>query len=128
LKLRNFGLLTDENIDPEVVSFLRQAGFDVLDTTESGWQGVADVDLIRAAVAQRRVVVTHDSDFGSLAILQGEPIVGIVYLRPAHFHAAFTIQTIEAVLKADRDIATPFVLVAKRKGNRVTIRVREIQS
>jgi predicted nuclease of predicted toxin-antitoxin system len=36
---------------------------------ENGWQGVPDVDLLRTAVAQRRLVVTHDSDFGALAML-----------------------------------------------------------
>jgi predicted nuclease of predicted toxin-antitoxin system len=35
---------------------------------ENGWQGVPDVDLLRTAVAQRRLVVTHDSDFGTLAM------------------------------------------------------------
>jgi predicted nuclease of predicted toxin-antitoxin system len=78
VKLREFGLLTDENIDPAVVSHLRTIGFDVLDVCESGLQGSSDVDLLRRAVGERRVVVTHDADFGTLAILQGEPIVGLV--------------------------------------------------
>jgi hypothetical protein len=54
-------------------------------------------------------------------------MVGIVYLRPAHIDPQFTIQSIETVLKADREVVAPFVLVAKRKGNRVTIRVRAIK-
>jgi hypothetical protein len=28
VKLRDFGMLTDENIDPDVIAFLRQTGFD----------------------------------------------------------------------------------------------------
>ena len=31
MKLRDFGLLTDENLDPNVVRWLMDAGFDVLD-------------------------------------------------------------------------------------------------
>jgi predicted nuclease of predicted toxin-antitoxin system len=126
LKLRDFGLLTDENIDPEVVAFLRQTGFDELDTVENGWQGVQDIRLLRIAVTQGRIVVIHDSDFGTLAILQGEPIVGILYLRPAHIDPQFTIQTIETVLGADPDVIPPFVLVAKRAGNRVNVRLRAV--
>ena len=80
MKLREFCLLTDENIDPEVVAHLRQIGFDVLDVVESGLQGSTDVDLLRLATAQDRIVVTHDSDFGTLAIHQNEPLTGVLYL------------------------------------------------
>jgi hypothetical protein len=41
VKLREFGLLTDENIDPVVLSHLRTIGFDVLDVCESGLQDPA---------------------------------------------------------------------------------------
>ncbi len=100
MKLRDFPLLTDENIDSEVIAFLRQLGFDVLDVVESGLQGSADGDLLRMAKAQTRVIVTHDADFGTLAVRQGEPVNGIVYLRPAHIDAKFTIGSLQAVLDA----------------------------
>jgi hypothetical protein len=63
MKLREFPLLTDENLDSDVVASLRLTGFDVLDVVESGLQGSADVDLLRLAAAQGRVVVTHDADY-----------------------------------------------------------------
>jgi predicted nuclease of predicted toxin-antitoxin system len=84
------------------------------------------VALLRIAVAQNRIVVTHDSDFGTLAIHQREPLVGILYLRPAHVDPQFTISTIDAVLQADRDLVPPFLLVAKRTENRVRIRMRAL--
>jgi hypothetical protein len=40
VKLRDFPLLTDENLDPEVVAHLRQLGFDVVDVVESGRQAL----------------------------------------------------------------------------------------
>ena len=46
MKLRDFPLLTDENLDPNVVAHLRQVGFDVLDVIEAGLQGSKDVDLL----------------------------------------------------------------------------------
>jgi len=126
LKLRDFPLLTDENLDPDVVAHLRRLGFDVVDVVESGQQGTADVDLLRQAKAQGRVVVTHDADFGTLAILQNEPLIGVVYLRPGHIDPQFTLETIQAVLTADPNLVPPFILVAKRTGNRVAIRVRAL--
>ncbi len=126
MKLRAFGLLTDENLDPDVVAFLRQAGFDVWDVCENGLQGSTDVDLIRRAFADNRLIVTHDADFGTLAVLGGEPVVCIIYLRPGHVNPQFTIQTIETVLASDPDVTPPFLLVAKRTGNSVAIRIRPL--
>lgn len=93
MKLSDFGLLTDENLEVEVVAFLRQSGFDVLDVCENGLHRSTDVDLLQRATRENRVVVTHDSDFGALAILRGEPVIGILFLRPGHIDPQFTIET-----------------------------------
>jgi predicted nuclease of predicted toxin-antitoxin system len=127
MKLREFPLLTDENLDPNVVSSLRQFGFDVLDVVESGLQGSTDVKQLRLATTQGRVVVTHDAGFGTLAIHQNEPLVGLAFLRPGHIDPQFTIDTVRSILNADPDIFPPFVLVAKRTGDNVTIRVRHLK-
>ncbi|MFT3878436.1 MAG: DUF5615 family PIN-like protein [Gemmatales bacterium] len=126
MKLRDFPLLTDENISPVVVEFLRQEGFDVLDATENGWQGMLDSEHLNRALADGRVVVTHDGDFGSLAILNGQPLIGIFFVRPGHHDPAITIDTIKIVLANDPDLQIPFLLVAKRGTNQVNIRVRLI--
>lgn len=126
MKLRQFPLLTDENVDPDVVAGLRQLGFDVLDVVENGREGADDVDLLRWATSQGRVVVSHDADFGTLAILQNEPLVGLIFLRPGHIDTKFTMETIEVLLQTDPDVKPPFVLVARRSGDQVTIRVRAL--
>ncbi len=72
MNLRDFALLTDENISPSVVSFLRTNEFDVLDVKESGLIGTNDVDLIRLSFEKERVLVTHDQDFGALAVMDRE--------------------------------------------------------
>jgi predicted nuclease of predicted toxin-antitoxin system len=126
VKLRDFPLLTDENIDPDVVVHLRQEGFDVSDVIERGLNGAADLTLLRLAASEGRVVVTHDADFGTLAMHQGEPLIGLLYLRPAHIDPKFTIESLQAVLSADPDLEPPFILVVKRSRNKITIRVRHL--
>jgi predicted nuclease of predicted toxin-antitoxin system len=126
VKLREFRLLTDENVDPGVVGFLRSSRFDVLDVCEAGLRGSIDADLLRLAVSEQRVVVTHDPDFGTLAILGGEPVVGIVYLRPGHIRPEFTIESVQTLLKSDPDLDEPFIVVVQRRGQHVTIRVRQL--
>ena len=44
MKLRDFGLLTDENLDPDVVAFLRRQGFDVSDVCENVRAALAKFD------------------------------------------------------------------------------------
>lgn len=74
--LRDHPLLTDENMHPAVVQYLRSEGMNVLDVKESGLIGTDDLKLVRLATAQGRVIVTHDRDFGALAVATLEPIVG----------------------------------------------------
>ncbi len=98
----------------------------MLDVAEEGLFGTTDVDLLRRAVSEDRVVVTHDRDFGTLAILAGEQVVGIVYLRPGHIDPNFTIETIEAALKQEHALLPPFILVVQRKDSHVRMRVRRL--
>ena len=78
--------------------------------------GAADSAVMRAAVSEDRVIVTHDGDFGRLAIATGEPFVGIVLLRPGHLNAVFTIRALERLFAADLDLAAPFTIVVHRRG------------
>ena len=81
MKLHQIKLLTDENISPKVVTRLRQIGIDILDTKEEQWYGAEDETLLNIAYQEHRFVLTHDSAFGTLAVNQGKPCYGILYLR-----------------------------------------------
>lgn len=124
MQLNLFDLLTDENIDPILIDYLREKGFDVLDVKEQGWAGRKDEDLLFIANEQRRVVVTHDSDFGTLVFRQGVAFTGILYLRPGHFEATPHVQSINAVLEQNFDVDVPFILIAENVGTTVRIRLR----
>jgi predicted nuclease of predicted toxin-antitoxin system len=87
MKLHSVKIFTDENISPKVVAFLRQCGYDILDTKEQQWYGKDDEDLLNIAYQEQRFVLTHDSDFGTLAINEGKPYCGILYLTGIFFAA-----------------------------------------
>jgi len=126
VKLREFSLLTDQNIHTVVVAFLRGEGFRVVDIGQAGLSGATDAAILARAHVEGRVVFTHDADFGTLAIAQGSPVVGIVYLRPGHVGPQSTIETLKHLLAADPDLSLPFLLVAKRTADRVNIRIRPL--
>ena len=88
--------------------------------------GTSDVLLLRRAFSERRIIITHDSNFGTLAIANGEPIFGIVYLRPGNLHVELTLGTFRTLLSQDFDLTPPFILVAKRTNTTVTFRLRSL--
>ncbi len=126
MKLRGSRFLSDENIHADVVAFLRSEGCDILDVKEEGLNGADDLFLIRFSFAEARVVLTHDSDFGTLAMAAQEPIFGIIYLRPGHIHPEVTAGTVRALLDQELDPQPPFIIVAVRSGSRVKIRLRAL--
>ncbi len=74
--------LADENIHAQVVAFLRAEGHDVDYVREMNLAGSGDDRLLTLSVLEKRVVLTHDSDFGTLAMAANHPVYGILYLRP----------------------------------------------
>ena len=124
--LREAAYLTDENAHADIAAFLRGEGGDVLAVRESGLHGTSDVLLLRRAFAERRIILPHDSDFGTLAIANSEPIFGIVYLRPGHPQAEQTLETLRTLLAQNFDPAPPFLLIAKRTDTTVAFLLRSL--
>jgi len=126
MRLCDLGVLTDENIHPDVVAFWRAEGMSVRTAVELGLTGCEDVEVLRRAHAEGRLVVTHDADFGRLAVAAGTPLVGIVYLRPGHILPAFTIAAVRSLLNANPEVHPPFMVVVRRTGGRVALRMRSL--
>ena len=125
MKALDFPLLADENVHPDVIEFLRKAGLNVESVSEQGKFGISDTQVLLQATNAGRVVLTHDSDFGGLALM-GAKFIGIIYVRPGHIHADFTIKTLEAIRDNAPEVTPPFILVAERTGDTVKIRVRQL--
>ena len=54
----------------------------------------------------RRVVLTHDGDFGTLALLGRRPVVGIVRIRPGHIRPRVTSEALDRLFALDLDEPT----------------------
>lgn len=126
MTLKECKLLTDENIDPLIVAYLREYGFDVSDVKENGWFGKKDVDLMPIAFQEQRVIITHDSDFGTIIFTKGEPFIGVLYLRPGHFDATPHLQSLNAVLDSNLLLNIPFILITENSGTTIKIRLRQL--
>src|SRR4051794_8542518 len=74
--------LADENMPADAVIAARGAGHDVAWVKEIA-AGADDDTVLSASVAQRRVLVTFDKDFGEMAFRRGKAAApGIILMRP----------------------------------------------
>jgi len=118
--------LTDENIDREMVVFLRDLGFDVFDIKENELFRLPDQEILLLSVEQNRVVISQDSDFGTLIFRDQSPCYGVIYMRPGHESPYFHIETMGAILDANLNISPPFIMTAENTGKSVRIRLRNL--
>lgn len=122
MKLHQIKLLVDENISPRVVTTLRQRGIDVLDVKEQQWYGTDDKTLLRSAYQEQRFVLTHDADFGTLAVNQGKPCHGILYLRLKNLNPIHVSQICRDLFSRDLDITPHSIWVI----DETRIRIRHL--
>ena len=119
-----FPLLADENIHPDVIMFLRENGCDIESIFDKSMQGATDRQILSYAYDTGKVVLTHDNDFGGLIIFQEQPYIGVIYLRPGHIQANFTIETLQAIQTKPIEVNPPFILVAEHSGNTIRMHIR----
>ena len=123
MKFCSLKILTDENVSPQVVSFLRQREIDVIDTKEENWHGKDDEYLLKKAFLDSRFILTHDSDFGTLAVKEGKSYFGIIYLRLKIQKASNVIGVIEKLLSLDVELCQGNLIVVD--DARIRIRLPE---
>ena len=104
-------LVADMNIAGSVVQFLRDSRVDVIYADEQGWHNLTDTEILSRAHLMNRFVLTHDSDFGQLAIHHGQPITGVLYLRPGDRPSVQVIADLQDLLDTDVDWIPPLVAV-----------------
>jgi predicted nuclease of predicted toxin-antitoxin system len=72
--------LADENVARVVAARLRAAGLDVAAIAETA-AGASDEQVLAIAVADQRILITEDRDFGELIVRQRMAVGGIVLLE-----------------------------------------------
>jgi predicted nuclease of predicted toxin-antitoxin system len=73
-------LIADENVPRPLIERLRADGHAVVAISETA-AGIPDTSVIAASNARGYVLITHDRDFGDLAIGQGLHITGVILLE-----------------------------------------------
>ena len=119
MKFVELRILTDENISPKVVTFLRKHGTNVLDTKEQGWFGKSDDELLEIAYQDNRWMFTHDTDFGTLAIHEGKRYVGIIFIRVRNMSSQNIISVCHQLFEHDTDFSQGALVVVEETRIRI---------
>jgi len=91
-------LIVDESAGTAVAAYLRHAGHDVLAVGEAMPQA-EDVDVLARSVAERRILVTNDKDFGELVFRARQPHAGVLLLRLHDERPANRVRVVRAVFE-----------------------------
>jgi predicted nuclease of predicted toxin-antitoxin system len=65
-------LLLDENLSPAVSGFLVEAGHDVVHVRDRGLTSARDDVVLAVAATEERVLISADTDFGTLLARSGQ--------------------------------------------------------
>lgn len=74
-------LLVDEALQDDVAHRLSEAGHDVAHVRLRGLAGHTDDEVMALAVAEERILVTTDTDFGTILALTGAAGPNLILLR-----------------------------------------------
>jgi predicted nuclease of predicted toxin-antitoxin system len=103
--------LADESVSRIVIERLRDAGHDVTAIAETK-SGAPDKDVLDAANAEDRVLITEDRDFGEMVIRQRLGVRGMILLE---------LDRLSSMAEADTVVAAVFMHADKVSGNLLVI-------
>jgi predicted nuclease of predicted toxin-antitoxin system len=126
MNFKDFKFLAYENIDREVIQFLRDQGHEVISVIENQWFARSDLVLLEFAYKESLVVLTQDSDFGTLVFRDQIPFYGIIYLRPGHQSPDVHIESLLAIQNTALVFTIPFLLIAEHRGDIIKLRLRTL--
>jgi predicted nuclease of predicted toxin-antitoxin system len=92
-------LLLDQGVPRSAAAILRRAGFDAVHTGEAALAGAEDLEIIRQATLEGRIVVTLDADFHTILALARAHEPSVIRVRIEGLRAEEFCSVLENVLE-----------------------------
>lgn len=94
--------LVDQNQSPLVAELLTEAGHDAVHTRGIGMETASDPEVLARAVADGRVLISADTDFGTLLAQSGDQAPSVILLRRSQDRRAMDVA---ALVLANLEVA-----------------------
>jgi predicted nuclease of predicted toxin-antitoxin system len=118
--------LADIGISPKAVAYLRSQGYDAIHLSEENLHRLPDPDILTKAQVEKRILLTHDLDFGELLAASGFHIPSVVIFRLSSMTAANVNLYLAAVLQ-EHALALQQGAVISVTDTRIRIRTLPIE-
>ncbi len=87
----------DMGLARSTAEFLRQQGHDAIHLRDQGLQRLSDEKIVAKALAERRVILTHDLDFSRIIALSRGQLPSVITFRLTDMRAAEVNRRLEDV-------------------------------
>jgi predicted nuclease of predicted toxin-antitoxin system len=68
-------------ISPKTGQFLIQQGYDAVHLIDIGMERLSDIQILKKSLDEKRILLTHDLDFGQLLAISGKKQPSVVIFR-----------------------------------------------
>jgi predicted nuclease of predicted toxin-antitoxin system len=103
-------VLADEGVERRIVAALGSIGLDVIQVS-GPYKGMEDADVLRWARSERRLLLTRDTDFGTLVIKEAECHGVVLYRLRALTTPERIVRLLDVFLRADESWHEAFIVV-----------------
>ena len=111
--------LADMGISQRSVGRLRSHSYDVVHLREEGLQRLSDDDIVIKAMAERRIILTHDLDFSRIVDLRSEALPSVITFRLDDMRAPQVNEHLEQVLQRfDAELEQGVLISVRERGIR----------
>ena len=77
--------LANENFPAPSIALLKENHIELISIAED-YQGISDEQVMKIAIEEQRIILTHDSDYGELIFkYKYKPQEGVIYFRIYNF-------------------------------------------
>ena len=115
-------LLLDMNLSPRWVASLAESGLDAVHWANIGAHNATDTEILGRARAEEWVVVTGDTDFGTLLALSGAEAPSVVQLRsPSLMARDLPAVVASTIARYEAELRRGVVLTIDRAAARVRV-------
>jgi predicted nuclease of predicted toxin-antitoxin system len=124
--MKTINFFADENIQNALIEWIKSKGFDISGIRTENLYGLDDEKIIQKAFAEKKVIITQDSDFGTIIFTKKIKFYAIIYLKPGHHNSEYHIPTLEIILNNIDKIKEGSIIIGVRKNDEIKIRFRSI--